>query len=147
MKKSSKMQNVSFQSLDEFLEFLPEEERIVTTKLRNLVLDTLPEINERLSFNVPYYRLKKDICFIWPASVLWGKHKTYTGVRFGMTSGYLLHDETRYFNLGNRKQVTYRDFIQPTEIKIELLKAFLFEAAILDEQQVVTKIRAKNKTD
>lgn len=139
------MQNVSFQSVDEFLEFLPEDERWVAEKLRNLVLDTLPEIDERLSFNVPYYRLKKDICFIWPASVLWGKHKSYTGVRLGMTSGYLLQDETQYFNLGNRKQVTYRDFIRLNEIETELLKTFLFEAAMLDEQNALNKIKTKKK--
>ncbi|MDZ4709086.1 MAG: DUF1801 domain-containing protein [Saprospiraceae bacterium] len=135
MKKSSKMQNVSFQFLEEFLEFLPPDERAITDKLRNLVLDTLPEIKERLSFNVPYYRLKKDMCFIWPASVLWGKLKTYEGVRFGFTYGYLLQNETRYFQLGNRKQVTYRDFRSPREIDTENFKSFLFEAAIVDEQQ------------
>ncbi len=129
------MQNVSFQFLEEFLEFLPPDERAITDKLRNLVLDTLPEIKERLSFNVPYYRLKKDMCFIWPASVLWGKLKTYEGVRFGFTYGYLLQNETRYFQLGNRKQVTYRDFRSPREIDTENFKSFLFEAAIVDEQQ------------
>jgi len=128
------MQNVSFLHLDEFLEFLPPDERIITDKLRSLVLDTLPEIEERLSFNVPYYRLKKDICFIWPASVLWGKIKTYEGVRFGFTYGYLFQDETHYFQLGNRKQVTYHDFRSPREIDTENIRSLLFEAAIVDEQ-------------
>lgn len=128
------MQNVSFFSLEEFLEYLPQDERSITDKLRNLVLDTLPEIDERLSFNVPYYRLRKDICFIWPASILWGKLKSYEGVRFGFTYGHLLQDESHYFTLGNRKQVTYRDFTSSREIDPELIKSFLFEAAILDEQ-------------
>ncbi len=128
------MQNVSFQSLDDFLEFLPEEERVITEKLRALVFDTLPEIGERLSFNVPYYRLHRDICFIWPASVLWGKTKAYDGVRFGFTYGHLLQDESHYFQLGNRKQVSYRDFHTPLEIDSDRIRSFLFEASILDEQ-------------
>jgi hypothetical protein len=145
MKKSSKMQNVSFHSLEEFLEYLPQDERSITDKLRNLVLDTLPDIDERLSFNVPYYRLRKDICFIWPASILWGKLKTYEGVRFGFTYGHLLQDESHYFTLGNRKQVTYRDFNSPREIDPELLKSFLFEAAILDVRQSEKRAESRAK--
>ena len=140
------MQNVSFHSLEEFLEYLPQDERSVTAKFRNMVLDTLPEIDERLSFNVPYYRLRKDICFIWPASILWGKLKTYKGVRFGFTYGNLLQDESHYFTLGNRKQVTYRDFTSPREIDPALIKSFLFEASILDEQ-VAGRVKRNKKSN
>ncbi|HNT19054.1 MAG TPA: DUF1801 domain-containing protein, partial [Saprospiraceae bacterium] len=66
MERKNKMQNVSFRSVGEFLEYLPAEERVIVDVLRKLILDTLPGIEERLSFNVPFYRMKKDICFIWP---------------------------------------------------------------------------------
>ncbi len=144
------MQNVSFHSLEEFLEYLPQDERSITDKLRNLVLDTLPEIDERLSFNVPYYRLRKDICFIWPGSILWGKLKAYEGVRFGFTYGHLLQDESHYFILGNRKQVTYRDFTSPREIDPELIRSFLFEAAIVDERKAsraVSRVKGIKKSN
>lgn len=129
------MQNVSFQTVDEFLDFLPEGELKIVTVLRALVFDCLPNCNEKLSFNVPFYFLHKNVCFIWPASVTWGKKETYKGVRIGFAKGYLLSDETHYLEKGNRKQVYWRDIQRLEETDIELLKSYLFEAAMLDEQE------------
>lgn len=128
-----KMQNVSFQNVDEFLDFLSEEELKIVTVLRTLVLDCLPNCKEKLSFNVPFYFLNKSVCFIWPASVTWGKKETYKGVRIGFAKGYLLSDEMGYLEKGNRKQVYWRDIERLEESDIELLKSYLFEAAIIDE--------------
>jgi hypothetical protein len=128
MDRKNKMQNVSFRSVEEFLEYLPAEERVLVEVLRKLILDTLPGIEERLSFNVPYYRMKKDICFIWPASILWGKKKTYEGVRLGFSYGHLLQDEIGYLNKGNRKQVSWRDFGDAKEIDRDLIRMYLYEA-------------------
>ncbi len=130
-----KMQNVSFQTVDEFLDFLPEDELKIVTVLRALVFDCLPNCNEKLSFNVPFYFLHKSVCFIWPASVTWGKKETYKGVRIGFAKGYLLSDETHYLEKGNRKQIYWRDIQRLEQSDIELLKAYLFEAAMLDEQE------------
>jgi len=128
MERKNKMQNVSFRSVGEFLEYLPAEERVIVDVLRKLILDTLPGIEERLSFNVPFYRMKKDICFIWPASILWGKKKTYEGVRLGFSYGHLLQDEMGYLDKGNRKQVSWRDFVHTQEIDQDLIRTYLYEA-------------------
>lgn len=129
-----KFQEVSFKSIGEFLDFLPEDELKITECLRSLVLDCIPGCTEKLSYNVPYFKLNKNICFIWPASVLWGKSKTYEGVRFGFVNGNLLHDELDYLEKGNRKQVFWKDFIAIKQEDIELLKAFIFEAVEIDKQ-------------
>lgn len=126
------MRNVRFESVDEFLEFLPEDELRVVNFLRKVVLDCIPEATEALSYNVPYYKLRRKICFIWPASVLWGKSKTYEGVRFGFTKGYLLRDETGYLDRGTRKQVYWKDFARVSDIDVLLLKSYLFEAVMID---------------
>jgi len=128
MERKNKMQNVSFRSVGEFLEYLPAEERVIVDVLRKLILDTLPGIEERLSFNVPFYRMKKDICFIWPASILWGKKKTYEGVRLGFSYGHVLQDEIGYLNKGNRKQVSWRDFGDAKEVDRDLIRMYLYEA-------------------
>ena len=130
----SKMQNVSFRSVDEFLDFLPEDELKITVALRKIVFDCIPGVREKLSYNVPFFRKHKNICFIWPASVLWGNKKSYQGVRFGFTSGYLLQDEAGYLDKGNRKQGCWKDFISIREEDILMMKSYLFEAALIDDK-------------
>lgn len=127
------MQEVSFRNVEEFLEYLPDDERKMTDLLRKIIFSCCPQITEKLSYNVPYYKQHKHICFIWPASILWGKKKMYEGVRFGFTSGHLLTDEMGYLDQGNRKYVSYKDFSSVKDIDVELLRSYLFEAIALDE--------------
>lgn len=98
-----KMQNVNFKSVDEFLSYLPDDELRVVEYLRNILFECIPNCQERLAYNVPYYQSHKNICFIWPASIKWGKKVTYKGVRLGFTNGNLLADEVNYLEKGNRK--------------------------------------------
>lgn len=104
------MQNVSFRNIDDFLEYLPDNELKIVSFLRRLVFDCMPMATEQLAFNVPYYTVNRNVCFIWPASVLWGKKQTYQGVRFGFTNGNLISDDINYLDKGNRKQVYWKDF-------------------------------------
>lgn len=133
------MQKVKFKTIDEFLEFLPEEELKITHYLMHIVKTTLPDLNEKLSYNVPYFSNNKNICFIWPASVLWGNKKTYEGVRFGFTQGYLMRDELNYLEKGNRKQVYWKDFKLIEEIDVDILKTYLFEAIEIDNHLISKK--------
>lgn len=126
------MKNVKFNNIDEFLEFLPSDELQITQYLMELVESSILQHKRKLSFNVPFYSNKRTICFIWPASVLWGKQKTYEGVRFGFTKGYLMQDELNYLEQGDRKQVFWRDFKSIKEIDVDILKAYLFEAVEID---------------
>lgn len=129
---AKKMQQVSFSTVEEFLDFLPEHERTLTELLRKIVFGCLPICTEKLSYNVPFYKIRKNICFIWPASVTWGSKATYEGVRFGFTQGYLLRDETSFLEKGERKQVYWKDFTSIRETDIDMLRAMLFEAAEID---------------
>ncbi|MBI3260710.1 MAG: DUF1801 domain-containing protein [Ignavibacteriae bacterium] len=133
------MQNVSFRSMDEFFEFLPEDEYNIVQFLRCIVFECIPHAKEKLSFNVPYYTINRNICFIWPSSVFWGKKKSYEGVRFGFAKGYLLDDETSYLDKGSRKQIYWRDFKSIHEIDVELLKSYIFAAVLIDEQSAIIK--------
>ncbi len=127
------MQNVSFHSVDEFLEFLPEEELKIVELLRRIIFNCIPGITEKLSYNVPFYRRHKNIFFIWPAAVLWGTKKSYEGVRLGFSKGYLIQDEINYLDKGDRKQIYYKDFLSVKEIDIELLQSYLLEAIVIDD--------------
>lgn len=129
-----KMQPQKYRSIEEFLDSLPEKELKVTLFLRDIILSVMPEAEERLWYNVSMFKRRGDICFIWPASVLWGQKLTYTGVRLGFSKGYLLTDPTGYLVRGTRKQVYWRDFQSVEEIDIEQIRAFLFEAILIDNK-------------
>lgn len=133
-----KMQNVSFRNMEEFLEFLPEDELKIVELLRKIIFSCLPGCSEKLSYNVPFYKLHANICFIWPSSVKWGS-KGQDGVQFGFTKGYLLTDETGYLDKGNRKQVYWRNYHSLKEVNIERLRAYIFEAAVIDEEMMRKK--------
>ncbi|MBK9077502.1 MAG: DUF1801 domain-containing protein [Flavobacteriales bacterium] len=86
-----------FATVQECLDFLPPDGRALTGELRELLVQEAPELKERISFNVPFYKVRRDICFLWPASVLWGNRKTYDGVRVGFSYGHLLTKRRRPF--------------------------------------------------
>jgi hypothetical protein len=126
----NKFQSVDFQDLDDLFEFLPHDESAIVKVLRNLVYDCIPEVKEKLSYNVPFFKVRKNICFIWPGSVPWGG--TFEGVQFGFTSGHLLTDEGGYLEAGKRKYVRTKVFKSLQEIDFEKLRLLLFEALEVD---------------
>lgn len=128
------MQQVKFGSVNEFLDYLPEDELEVVEALRSIVLSAMPNCREKLSYNVPFYFLNRAVCFIWPQSVLWGKKEMDHGVRIGFHKGYLMDDPDGYLDRGNRKQVYTRDFKTRQEIDPKILRSYLFQAIVLDEQ-------------
>ncbi len=132
------MQNVSFRTVDEFLDFLIEEDLAIVQRLREIIFDAIPDVSERLSYNVPYYRRHADICFIWPGSISWGD-KIQSGVRFGFTQGYLLPDDIGFLDKGKRKQVYWHDFFSLQDIDEETLASYLSLAVDIDEQRFIDK--------
>jgi hypothetical protein len=126
------MQDISFKTIEEFLDYLPPDELKITVVLRKIILDNIPNVTEYLSYNIPCYKVNRNICFIWPHSVKWGNNKSPDGVRFGFNYGYLLRDESDYLDKGKRKQVFWRDFTSLSERDISLVKSFLFEAVAID---------------
>lgn len=140
--EKKRMQCVDFKSIGDLLDYLPEDQLVIVERLRELVLECVPEAKEYLSFNVPFYKRHKSICFIWPGAVAWG-NKTWEGVEFGFAYGNLLSDEAGYLERGKRKQVFSKRFFSPDDIDEDLLRAYLLEAAELDELMRMEK--GKNK--
>ena len=126
------MQDVSFRSVDELIDILPEDEAKLTTFLRELILECIPDAKEKLSYNVPFYSRFTRICYIWPGSVPWG-NKNKKGVDLGFCRGNLLSDVS-YLDKGNRKQVFTKTFYSIMEIDVEMVKSLLFEALVMDEE-------------
>lgn len=104
-------------------------------RLREFVISEAPQLNERLSYNVLAYKLRRDVCFLWPASVLWGVRKTYEGVRFGFSHANLLPDPSGYLEKGGRKQVYWRDLTAFTRADERMLAQLLAHAVRIDEER------------
>ena len=128
------MQPVKYASVEDMLDHLPEDELEITLALRELVFECIPGITERLSYNVPFYKKHKGVCFIWPGAVKWGSKRMYEGVRFGFNLGTSLIDEHGILNKGDRKSVAYFDVQDLRNLPVDILKSYLYEAAILDEE-------------
>lgn len=128
------MSQNQFNSLVEFFDFLPEEERRITLSLRDLIYETLPEIKEKLSYQVPFFKLNKNICFIWPAAILWGNKKSYDGVRMGFSYGFQLIKKYNNIDLADRKQVAYLHFssLPDVEKQHNLVRNLLLESRNFD---------------
>lgn len=136
----TKMQNVHFKNVEEFLEYLPEAERKIVDHLREIVLECIPECREKLAYNVPYYYKNSRICYIWPSSVPWGNVKL-SGVQFGFCRGHLLQDDIGFLEKGKRKEVFFKTYFSGDDIDEDLLRTFIFEAAEVDEQYPKVKSR------
>ena len=124
-----------FPSVAALLEFLPDKERALTEQLRELIISEAPDLKERLSFNVPFYKGRRDVCFLWPASVLWGKTKTYEGVRFGLSYGNLVPGCEPYLQRGERKQVCWRDLTSLSTYDDRMIRTLLRIAIQVDQER------------
>ena len=73
-KTKQKMQDVSFRNIDEFLEYLPDAELKTVNLLRKIIFDCVPNIKEKLSYNVPFYKKIKE-CFLIGLLLYYGERK------------------------------------------------------------------------
>jgi len=118
-------------SLVQLYELLPDDERIITDVLRHLIKDNLPAIcREKISYNVPFFYGRKGICIIWPATVPRGGIKQ--GVLLGFWYGNRLKDDANYLTHGTNKQIYYKIFQRPEEIKERPIIRLLNEAVTID---------------
>jgi hypothetical protein len=128
----NKFQPVQFKNIDSFLDYLPDNELQIVARLREIVLDIIPDVQEKLAYNVPYYYRFSRICFIWPSSVPWGSAEI-KGVQFGFCNGNQLEDSIQYLQKGNRKQVYWKEFNKVQEIDAFLLQSYIIDAIKVDE--------------
>ena len=128
------MQERKIKTVDEFLSVIQEEELQIVDILREMILNGIPKCREKISYNVPFYSGYKTICYLWPGSILWGKKQSYEGVRLGFTNGYLMSDEHKILEKGDRKQVYWITIRAVKEINPHILQQYIQEAVIIDEQ-------------
>jgi len=123
----------SNQGIVRLYESLPENERIITDILREIIAAAQGGYcNEKISFGVPYFYGKKGICIVWPANVPRGGIKK--GVLLGFWYGNRLNDTENYLVRGTNKQIFYRVYQSPEEIHPKKIIRLLKESIQLDKQ-------------
>src|SRR5688500_798159 len=122
---------IKITSLLNLYEILPENERIITDVLRQIIIENLPPgCKEKISYNVPFFYGKKGICIVWPAAIPRGGIKE--GVLLGFWYGNKLKDVDRYLTHGTNKQIFYKVFKSAEEINERAIIKLLKEAVKLD---------------
>ncbi|MBK7345506.1 MAG: DUF1801 domain-containing protein [Chitinophagaceae bacterium] len=127
-----KFAEMKIKNIVELFTLLPEEERIITDVLRQIILETLPGYcKEKISFNVPFFYGNKGICIVWPATVPRGGIKS--GVLLGLWYGNKLADKDNFLTHGSNKQIFYKIYYKADEIDERPIKKLLKEAIKLDQ--------------
>lgn len=122
---------MKIKNLVELFTILPEEERIIVDVLRQIILETLPSYcKEKISYNVPFFYGNKGICIIWPSTIPRGGIKK--GVLLGFWYGNKLKDADKFLTHGTNKQIFYKIYQSPEEIKDKPILKLLKEAIRLD---------------
>jgi hypothetical protein len=124
---------IKIRSVLQLYEILPENERIITDVLRQIISENLPgNCKEKISYNIPFFYGNKGICIIWPATIPRGGIKK--GVLLGFWYGNKLIDKDNYLIHGTNKQVFYKIFYNVEDINIKAILKLLKEAVKLDNQ-------------
>jgi hypothetical protein len=124
-------QPVKITSILSLYDRLPENERIITDVLRQIISANLPaSCKEKISFNVPFFFGRKGICIIWPAAIPRGGIKK--GVLLGFWYGNKLRDVDHYLTRGTNKQVFYKIYNSVDDLDDKAILKLLKEAVELD---------------
>ena len=124
-----------------YINKLPSSEKKIVQTLRQLILETIPEIEERLSYGVPYYYRKRRMFFLWPASSPLSNLKK--GVNIGFCYGSLVLDKEKFLERNGRKQVYMKPFTHIRDIPLDTIRTLLLEAVSVDDLLFRTKSKAR----
>ena len=115
---------------DSFLDALHPDERAICLRIRGLLQHNFPELKETWAYGAPFYKGKKRICFLYPASL------PYSGLAQGVNLGFnranFLSNEQGLLQMGNRKEVAYIPILKEKDIQEALFLEILHEAVLLD---------------
>jgi hypothetical protein len=140
------MKNIPYKikSILHLYELLPDEERIITDVLRQIIAENLPaHCKEKISYNVPFFYGNKGICIIWPSTIPRGGIKK--GVLLGFWYGNCLKDTDHYLTHGTNKQIFYKIFYYADDIDEDAIVKLLKEAVQLDNGFALPGKKKENK--
>ena len=126
-----KMQPFKFTELAEYYDFLGKEEFVLVKTLKDILEESVPNLKVKLAYNTLFFYGRKNMFFIWPPSIRWGK-KGPRAVQLGFIQGYLLHDPNGLLEAYNRKQVRIIHYNAVEDIDPEVIQNFAIQAYDID---------------
>jgi hypothetical protein len=126
------------QDVETYLETLTGHERALMKRLRTMILQAEPRINETLSYGVPYFSRHRRLFYLRPSSAIPGKPQTESDpspkVMLGFCYGNLLSNDQGLLIREERKQVFTIPVFTLTAAKERLISEVINEAVYVDEQ-------------
>jgi hypothetical protein len=122
------------QDVQDFIESLPKDERLILTHLRSLILLAEPRVKEKLSYGVPYFYRNRRLFFLWPASALPNSQGARCKVTLGFCYGNLLSNDQGILRRNGRKQVVTVGFSSLRDINDSQISEIIREAVMVDAQ-------------
>jgi hypothetical protein len=125
------------QDVEGFIAALTGDEKRIVARLRALILESGPRLQEKLSYGVPYFFHHRRICFLWPISHLPRNYPPPSLnsplVTLGLCYGNLLSNEQGLLLKEGRKQVYMIKYSSIKEINEQAVREIIQEAVLVDE--------------
>lgn len=118
-------------SVDEYIESLPDERREICEIVRELILENVPGIIEKLSFKIPFYHYFGMFMYI---------NNTKEGIDVAFCRGKDLLKEFPQLNIKNRATIATITIQNKNDIKKFNLRPLIVTAAAWNEEAKRLKI-------
>ena len=118
-------------SVDEYIESLPDERREICEIVRELILENVPGIIEKLSFKIPFYHYFGMFMYI---------NNTKEGIDVAFCRGKDLLEEFPQLNIKNRATIATVTIQNKNDIKKFNLRPLIVTAAAWNEEAKRLKI-------
>jgi hypothetical protein len=103
----------------------PEEFQAIYRKLRGIILNEIPQIQEKLVYGIPFFYLKQRIFYFAPKK---------NGMDLGFCDGFLLSKHP-LLEIKDRSQVRTIFFDELKSIKEEILIPLIHEAVLVHNKR------------
>ncbi|HTH32591.1 MAG TPA: DUF1801 domain-containing protein [Lacibacter sp.] len=121
--------------VDEYIESLPSEKREIAEQLREMIISLIPNVQEKLSFNIPFYHYHGMFCYL---------NEVKDGIDLGLCRGKDLIDVLPQLEQGKRLMVASVIIRTKKEIQTKNIQDVLLTAANWQEEAKRLKISMIN---
>ena len=111
-------------AVSSFIAEQPEPNRAILLRLQRIILASAPQLEEKISYRVPFYFYLGRLCYLNP-------HKR--GVDIGFCRGFELSNEQGLLQAKDRVEIKTITYTSAVEIDEKPLREILQEALLLNE--------------
>lgn len=121
--------------VDEYIESLSDEKREIAEQLREMIITLIPNVQEKLSFKIPFYHYHGMFCYL---------NEVKDGIDLGLCRGKDLVDVLPQLEQGKRVMVASVILRNKKEIQTKQIEEVILTAANWQEEAKRLKISMIN---